>query len=348
VNATDGEHWTNTTYTFTTEANEAAILLDSEFINSIDSADLRTNATSQDWYESRGQAPTLLFLDENNIGRNTGKKAGFTASSSTNAYLSQEFSTPQTSTFTAQWDIYVDSILDISSPDRAGWMLIGDDTYAGSGPNANNAERFVYMAFYKLGGGTTGTMDLIAIDRDDTFTSFTTVATGLNLKQWYTIKVDCNLSADTYDVYVDGIYQKTVTSRIVKASVTHISFAQWNDGAGSFYVDNVFSPARERYRLTTTVNGQGSIIITPGEATYAYGATVQLTAVPTIGWSFTSWSGDLISTDNPDTITITGSMNVDAQFTKLEYSLTTATSGTGTGTITRNNTGHTTTTTSYN
>jgi len=27
--------------------------------------------------------------------------------------------------------------------------------------------------------------------------------------------------------------------------VTHISFAQWNDGAGAFYVDNVSSPAQQ-------------------------------------------------------------------------------------------------------
>jgi hypothetical protein len=88
-------------------------------------------------------------------------------------------------------------------------------------------------------------MDLVVRDRDDGWTSFTTIATGLNLKQWYTIKVVCNLTSDTYDIYVDGVYKATVTSRVAKTSVTHISFAQWNDGAGAFYVDNVFAVAGE-------------------------------------------------------------------------------------------------------
>jgi hypothetical protein len=132
------------------------LLVDSFFDDSISSDDLRTNAAGQDWYESRGQYPQLLFLDENDIGGNTGKKAGFIANSSSNAYLTQEFSSPQTGVFTVQWDIYIDSILDISAPDRAGWMLIGDDSTAGNGPNAYDTERFVYMAFYKPGGGTTG------------------------------------------------------------------------------------------------------------------------------------------------------------------------------------------------
>ena len=35
----------------------------------------------------------------------------------------------------------------------------------------------------------------------------TTVATDLNLDQWYNIRVDLNLYADTYDVYVDDVYK---------------------------------------------------------------------------------------------------------------------------------------------
>jgi len=91
-------------------------------------------------------------------------------------------------------------------------MLIGDDSGGTNGPNSEDKERFVYMAFYKPGGGTSGTMNLVARDRDDGWTSFTTIATGLNLKQWYTIKVVCDLIADTYDVYIDGEFQATVTT----------------------------------------------------------------------------------------------------------------------------------------
>ncbi|MGV8141237.1 MAG: MopE-related protein, partial [Candidatus Woesearchaeota archaeon] len=224
-------------------ADLICLLVDSTFEASADDATLRANGAGQDWYESRGQAPTLLTLDTTNVGGNTGKKAKFDASNTTNAYVTQEFSTPQIGTFSIKWDIYIDNISDISSPDRAGWMLVGDDSTAGSGPNAANGERFVYMGFYKNGGGTSGTMDLIAVNRTGTFTAFQTIASGLNMKQWYNIRVDLNLTSDTYDVYVNDVFAATVTSRIAKTQVTHISFAQWNDGAGTFYIDNVYSPA---------------------------------------------------------------------------------------------------------
>jgi hypothetical protein len=219
------------------------LLVDGALEYSHSSEYLRADGATQDWYESRGQAPTLLTLDETDVAGYSTRKAGFTASSTTNAYMSQEFSSAQTGVFSAQWDIYVDSILDISgNPDRAGWMLIGDNSVGTTpGPNSDNNERFVYMAFFKDGGGTSGTMDLVARDSNDGWTAFTTVASGLNLKQWYTIKVVCDLDVDTYDVYVNGVYQATVSSRNAKTSVTHISFAQWNDGAGAFYVDNVYA-----------------------------------------------------------------------------------------------------------
>lgn len=299
------------------------LLVDSEFNDSTSSEDLRANGAGQDWYESRNQYPSLLFLDENDVGGNAGKKAGFVANSSSNAYLTQEFSSPQTGVFTVQWDIYVDSILDITgNPDRAGWMLIGDDTTAGNGPNAYNDERFVYMAFFKDGGGTTGTMDLVARDRDDGWTAFTTIATGLSLKQWYTIKVVCDLIADTYDVYIDGVFKATVSSRRLKDSVTHISFAQWNDGAGAFYVDNVFAPAVDRYKLTVNVIGNGSVAVNPGESTYAAGTEVTLTAIADPSFVFAGWSGDLIDHINPITITMDSDKIVNATFIQPQYSLT--------------------------
>jgi predicted glutamine amidotransferase len=306
------------------------LLVDSEFNDSPDSSDLRTNTAGQDWYESRGDVPTLLFLDETDVGGNTGKKAGFTASASGNAYLTQEFSSAQTGTFSVQWDIYVDSILDISgNPDRTGWMMIGDDSGGTYGPNYPGTERFVVMAFYKDGGGTTGTMDLVARERGAGWTAFTTIVSGLYLKQWYTIKVVCNLDTDTYDIYVDGEYEATVTSYNTKISVTHISFAQWNDGAGAFYVDNVFAPAVDRYRLTVNVVGNGYVTVNPGESTYAAGAKVDLTAIADPGFVFSGWSGDLIDHVNPITITMDSDKIVTATFIEPQYSLTINVIGSG-------------------
>jgi hypothetical protein len=69
------------------------------------------------------------------------------------------------------------------------------------------------------------------------------------------------------------------------------------------------------YTLTVNTVGNGSITKNPDQATYSYGDTVELTALPNDGWSFDSWSSDLSGDDNPDTITIDGDKTVTATFT---------------------------------
>ncbi len=227
-----------------------ALLVDCDFDASSDSTALRANSASQDWYESRQDVPALVTLDQTNVGGNATKKAKLAASSAGSAYLTQEFRTPQTQQFMAQWDIYVESILDRpnSSYDRAAWVFIGDDTGTTpgrTGPNAEDSERYVYLGFYKAGGGTSGTMDLVARETSTTATTFKTVATGLSLKRWYTIAVVCDLTQDNYEVYVDGQLKGTVMARTPKSSVTYITFAEWtqDEGAATFYVDNVTAQA---------------------------------------------------------------------------------------------------------
>jgi hypothetical protein len=217
-------------------------LADPSFSDSADSADLRANGTGQDWYESRADTPDMLTLDVTDVEGNGTEKALITGSDSGNAYLSQDFNLPQTGTFTVQWDIYVDGIIDTSDPDRSAYMFIGDDADGINGPNSTNIDRFVYMAFYREGGGTTGTMDLVARQPADDWSggSFTPIATGLNLDQWYTIEVEVDVTNDTYDVYVDGVLEgDDIQARVSKSSLTDISFATFNDGPGVFYVDNV-------------------------------------------------------------------------------------------------------------
>ncbi|UCF12670.1 MAG: DUF2341 domain-containing protein, partial [Thermoplasmatales archaeon] len=60
----------------------------------------------------------------------------------------------------------------------------------------------------------------------------------------------------------------------------------------------------EQYTLTVNVVGNGSVTKNPDQATYTYGTIVTLTANADPGWSFSSWSGDLTGSTNPDTITM--------------------------------------------
>ncbi len=222
------------------------ILNNSMFDGCENNNDLRTG---NDWYESRAQAPELLLLDETNVDGNYGKKAKIQGDQSLNTYLTQQFTTTQTGIFTIYWDIYVDEIMSCTATntnrDRGGWMLIGFD--GDSGPNRLEANRFVYMAFDKTDddGGDDGTMELVTRDRGQGFNT-QTVQKVMNLDQWYTIKVVLDIPNYTYDLYVDNEFINTVetwnsTALNFGNGASHISFASWNDGPGTFYIDNVYA-----------------------------------------------------------------------------------------------------------
>lgn len=68
----------------------------------------------------------------------------------------------------------------------------------------------------------------------------------------------------------------------------------------------------------------GSVSKSPTQATYNYNTAVVLTATPSAGYQFSSWSGDLSGTANPKTITMNANKNVTANFTLIP-------SGTGIG-----------------
>jgi hypothetical protein len=257
VNATDGSEWAYKTYTFTTEMAPAvnntnstnttnttvSLLVDSTFDASVDSADLRANSAGQDWYESRLQNQSRVTLDETNVSGNAGKKAKFvggTSSSKDNVYLSQEFSTPQTGSFSVEWRVNVDEIYNRTPyQSRSAFMMIGDDADGAGGPNtysASSPERFAYLLFDKTGGGSDGTMKLMY----NNASGYSTFLKTLNMDQWYTIKVDLDVVADTYKVYVDGVsVSGNIPAATPKTNLTHISFATWSDGPGTFYIDDV-------------------------------------------------------------------------------------------------------------
>jgi uncharacterized repeat protein (TIGR02543 family) len=296
-------------------------LADNDFNASGDDGDLRTNGAVQDWYESRETDPGLLTLNETSVGSNSTKKAAFAASTSGNTYLSQEFGMAQTGVFEVQWDIYMDEILDISDDDRAGFMLVGDNTDATrTGPNSDDPERFVYLAFHAEGGGSSGLMNLVARDRDDGWDDFTIVEAGLSLDQWYTIRVICDIPGGTYDVYVDDVYSATVSSRNDKSSVSHISFAQWDDGAGSFYVDNVME-ASVINTYTLTINSDptegGTTEPTSGDHDYEDGTVVTIEATADVGYEFDNWTGDV---DDPNSASTSVTMDED-QIVTANYTL---------------------------
>jgi len=321
------------------------LLLDSEFNGTASSEDLRINATTQDWYESRNNDPLLVGLDTNNIGGNLGKKAGFFTDDITHyTYLSQEFRTRQTGRFTASLDIYIDSISiyydNVSKEfyNRTGLIYIGsDDADHIYGPCTTSNERFVFLTFFDQTPGDDEN-DIVLKARESlsqpwaNTTLWTTVMDNMSYDTWYRLTLDVDMANRTYDVYVnDALARENVSgyNNYASTSISHLTFYAGGTGRGTFYVDNVFSQASDRHQIVLNTEGNGDISKTPGESSYKPGSFVEITAVADPGWSFNHWTGDLSGTSNPVTITPTDHMIITAIFTQDEYTITINTIGNG-------------------
>ena len=68
------------------------------------------------------------------------------------------------------------------------------------------------------------------------------------------------------------------------------------------------------YTVTANVTGGGAVFRVPDQATYLYGSSVELTAHPDSGWTFTGWTGDSVTSGNPLTLLVTGNRTVTAAF----------------------------------
>jgi hypothetical protein len=78
----------------------------------------------------------------------------------------------------------------------------------------------------------------------------------------------------------------------------------------------------QTYTLTITIVGSGSVTKNPNQANYTWGTIVTLTASPSTGWSFSSWSGDASVTSLSTTVNMTSNKAVTATFTQNKYTLT--------------------------
>jgi uncharacterized repeat protein (TIGR02543 family) len=87
------------------------------------------------------------------------------------------------------------------------------------------------------------------------------------------------------------------------------------------------------YSVTITIAPTGSGLVTknPNQAVYQPGTQLTLTAGG--GFPFTGWSGDLVSSTNPVTITVDANKNITASF--QAYSLTTNVVPAGSGSVSR-------------
>lgn len=121
-----------------------------------------------------------------------------------------------------------------------------------------------------------------------------------------------------------GTYDKDTQISVTATPNAEYLFQAWSDGntdnPRSFKVLSDFSLTanfvKKQYDLTIIVVGEGAVteevVIQGGR--YNSGSQIKLTATAAEGWEFTSWSGDLESTDNPVTFTIEEAHSITAKF----------------------------------
>ena len=99
------------------------------------------------------------------------------------------------------------------------------------------------------------------------------------------------------------------------------------------YFLNIDSPFEDedgdRNELTLIPVGNGDLNKSPDRSYYSCYEPVTLTAEADPGWDFIDWSGDLVSTNNPETISMTGSRVITGTFAEA-YTLTINKNGNGT------------------
>ncbi len=135
------------------------------------------------------------------------------------------------------------------------------------------------------------------------------------LAKWYTAEaadcagdLSCTISPDETLNIANGDYKWRI-----------LDYGSYGYGNWSPYTTFTLNAAC--YTLTTGVLPAGGGTVTASTQNcgggYIAGTVVQLTALPNSGYVFTSWSGDVIGTTNPVSLTMDGDKSVTANFTAL-------------------------------
>jgi len=109
------------------------------------------------------------------------------------------------------------------------------------------------------------------------------------------------------------------------------TFTSWTgDATGTANPLSVTMNANKSVTANFTLNAyilnitatNGSVVKNPNQTTYNHGTSVQLSATPNTGYTFTSWSGDASGSANPITVSMTSNKNITANFTAIVGSFT--------------------------
>tara|TARA_B100000767_G_scaffold274517_1_gene307750 strand:+ start:326 stop:2215 length:1890 start_codon:yes stop_codon:yes gene_type:complete len=129
-----------------------------------------------------------------------------------------------------------------------------------------------------------------------------------------------------------GDYAEGKSVTITATANAEYQFVNWSNGSTqnpitvTVMADQVLTAnfVKVKYGLTLSTQGEGTVseeLISSGRADYNSGSVVRLTATPAVGYSFTGWTGDVTSTDNPVEVDITSAKAITAVFNQIVVSL---------------------------
>ncbi|UII26909.1 endo-1,4-beta-xylanase [Fulvivirga maritima] len=108
--------------------------------------------------------------------------------------------------------------------------------------------------------------------------------------------------------YLEGDMWRNEAYLLAADGVTERPALQWLKD----YFDYDETPGP--YVFNTSVDGGGSLILSPQQSSYASGSSVTATAVPDPGYEFSNWSGDVGGSTNPTTISVISNRSLTAHF----------------------------------
>ena len=183
-------------------------------------------------------------------------------------------------------------------------------------------QRFLRFDFFSSGGDTRAFAAVY--DGGSLSQRINAVITHTNVAPLY-MRVRRTEDLWTQSFSFDGEHWTTSGSFQHVLTVNKVGAFVGNSGdnpAHTAFVDYFFnteSPVApedgDRNVLTVNTVGRGKVTKHPDQQTYRCSQAVALSATASWGWAFDRWSGDLVGSTNPVTLTMTGSRVITATFT---------------------------------
>ena len=301
------------------------------------------------WVTYASAAPITLPTDEWILSSNAATGVFPTAESTGGTkyvYLSDDrpgtITAPTTITATYQIQYYLTVNSLHSSTTGAGWYNSGVTAYAGVNDSivGTTGTRYVFASWTDAATGTHIISEGILMDGPKT-------ATATWQTQYMLTVISVHSSTIGTGWFDSGVITSAgVADSIVTNGGLRYVFASWTgDATGTHIIsDGILMNGPKtatatwttQFQLTVIITGSGTVNKVPNQTYHDSLTYVHLTAIPSEGWSFVNWTGDLNSIHNPDSILMTTVKTVTANFTINYYTLTVNVNPSGSGTVTKN------------